>query len=775
MTNTGESMYVFGFLTNSTAVLSLPESSKERDEFAQIMSEFIEKGKLAEGHCYPMLTDGKFQINADEGNFSTDDVSFTIAKLMMHNNRKAGYWIAAFGLVYEISNLIEQHSSLAKILAENSGTDISEDYQIIHSLNADIRARLSMRCIGRLIDLLEDETLKQLKKILYACTSIGNNIYRTIHDTNIGEYRVCIEDTQNQMVTLFHHLCTHLNQNEHRILTDIRKQFQLLVDTVTSLINENGCLDDFLHILYRYSGLCNLIKYTLKELLTSANKEHHFENNLVFLRQTIEKTTEELTITAKHLMRTHHITIIGGGLCGVVLAIYLKTKFSLDVHVYDKLDDPRIQYIEHSSVSYTMSVSYRGFLALAEIGLEDLVRQICIPVYGRCFHTDEDQRADQLYGPRNEAIYVGNRDELLCLLISEAEKEGIHLYYGVECDQITYSDGATIIHAVEKISKRSIEIRTDYLLGTDGTNSKVRESIDQQLPSDQRSKIIKHKRIYREFRLPANRAGDYILRNDRIHMWPHDDFYMLAFPNTDGSFTLTLCVPSDYQNIEELQNDPSFMCSFMKEHFPDVSPFVQGLILTEPSRRWGSFNQVSAHRWHLSNKVLLLGDAAHAQYPFIGQGANCAFGDCQILARLIEATPGDWNTIFSQFQHRKRDTDAVINLAMMHEKNLSTRVISQEFRFRTKVSLEITRQDPQIQSQYSNITFTDIPYERVPNMSQTHEQIHLEVTGHLQLDYEDTDDQMIASTVANILSENRTLAKGSSSDEAPSTKTDLKQ
>ena len=694
------------------------------------------------------------------------NVSFNITELIMHNNIKIGYWVAVSGLIYDISNFINQYRDDDNVLIQKSGTDITIDYQIIHSLNPEFHARLSTYFIGKLIDPFKDNILNEIKNLLYACIRIENSINIVTNYQNSDLYRPCIQDTQEKMMSLLDGLYSYLNQIENEIFVKVKYEFKLFNEIVDELINDgNTSLEDFLHILYRYKGLCYIIKYTLEKALISPNLEYTFDNNFSFLIQTIEKSTNELINTDKHIVRNHYITIIGGSLCGVVLAIYLKKKFAFNVHVYDKLDDPRIKYTEHSSASFNITLSIRGLMALSEIGLKDSVQKICIPVYGRCFHTSENELLDQLYGPHNEALYAVKRDELLHLLVSEAEKEGIVLHYGVECHTIKYSDGPTIIHAVDKLSKRSIEIHTNYLFGADGLNSKVRETIDRQLSFEKNSEILKHKMIYREFVLPANEAGEYMFRNDRLHIWPRDEFIILAFPNAGGSFTLTLCIPDDHQKTEKLKSDPQFLNHFLKEYFPDISPFIQRLILNEPQRRWGTFDQVNVHQWYIEDKVLILGDAAHAFYPFYGQAANSAFEDCRYLVQLIEKNPNDWNTIFSQFQCRKQDTDTIANLTTSHGKCLTAKVNSQELLFKTKISLEITRQNQRIQPLYNNISFTDLPYRLAPQLSRTHEEIFEEVTKCLEFRYEHLDDQMIISTVVDVISRNKmTLLKDISSE-----------
>ena len=711
-----------------------------------------------EGQCDICKNAGLVHSVNKSEKLDIDNVSFNITELITHNNIKNGYWIAVSGLIYDISNLINQYHDDNNVLIQKSGTDITKGYQKNHSLKPKFDARLSTYLIGKLIDPFKDNILN----ILYECIKIENSININIvtNYQNIDLCRPCIQDTQETMMSLFDGRYSYLNQ--------IENQLKLFNEIVAGLIkNGNTSLDDFLHILYRYKGLCYIIKYTLEKALISSNLEYTFGKNFSFLIQTIEKSTNELLNTDKHIVRNHYITIIGGSLCGVVLAIYLKKKFAFNVHVYDKLDDPRIKYTEHSSASFNITLSIRGLNALSGIGLEDSVRQICIPVYGRCFHTSENELLDQLYGPHNEALYAVKRDELLHLLVSEAEKEGIVLHYGVECRMIKYSDGPTIIDAVDKLSKRSIEIHTNYLFGADGLNSKVRETIDGKLSAEKNSEIIKHKMIYREFLLPANEAGECVFRNDRLHIWPRDEFIILAFPNAGGSFTLTLCIPHDHQKTEKLKSDPQFLNHFMKEYFPDISPFIQRLILNESKqRRWASLNQVNVHQWYIEDKVLILGDAAHAFYPFYGQAANSAFEDCQYLAQLIVENSNDWNTIFSQFQCRKEDTDTIADLAISHGKHLTAKVNSKDLLLKTKISLEITRQNSEIQPLYNNISFTNLPYGSVPQLSHPHEEILKEVSECLESRSEDLDDQMITSTVADVISKNKiTLLKDISSED----------
>lgn len=69
--------------------------------------------------------------------------------------------------------------------------------------------------------------------------------------------------------------------------------------------------------------------------------------------------------------------------------------------------------------------------------------------------------------------------------------------------------------------------------------------------------------------------------------------------------------------------------------------------------------------YHLEDKVLLIGDAAHAVVPFYGQGMNAGFEDCTLLDRLFNKHNDDLSKILSEFSdNRWQDTFAICDLAM---------------------------------------------------------------------------------------------------------------
>ena len=59
---------------------------------------------------------------------------------------------------------------------------------------------------------------------------------------------------------------------------------------------------------------------------------------------------------------------------------------------------------------------------------------------------------------------------------------------------------------------------------------------------------------YKELQIPAGPNGHRLEKN-ALHIWPRKSFMMIALPNLDGSFTVTLFAPFTGENSFESVND----------------------------------------------------------------------------------------------------------------------------------------------------------------------------------------------------------------------------
>jgi salicylate hydroxylase len=86
--------------------------------------------------------------------------------------------------------------------------------------------------------------------------------------------------------------------------------------------------------------------------------------------------------------------------------------------------------------------------------------------------------------------------------------------------------------------------------------------------------------------------------------------------------------------------------------YPAVTEMVGA---TEVGARWGLHDLAPLRRWH-TERVVLIGDAAHAMMPHQGQGANQTIEDTIVLADCLADAdvPGDLRAALGRYEQRQR-------------------------------------------------------------------------------------------------------------------------
>ena len=197
-----------------------------------------------------------------------------------------------------------------------------------------------------------------------------------------------------------------------------------------------------------------------------------------------------------------------------------------------------------------------------------------------------------------------------------------------------------------------------------------------------------------------------------LHIWPRGGYMLIALPNLDGSFTCTFFFPFEGKDSFSSIKSKKDCAEFFGRIFPDVVPLMPTLeedFFTNPT---GSLVTVKCFPWSYKDKLCLLGDAAHAIVPFYGQGMNCGFEDCTVFDELMDKYNNDWKTIFSEFQNiRKKDADAIAELAYMNFIEMRDKVGSYQFLLQKKIEARMHEKHPaKWLPLYSQVTFSDIPY-----------------------------------------------------------------
>lgn len=71
---------------------------------------------------------------------------------------------------------------------------------------------------------------------------------------------------------------------------------------------------------------------------------------------------------------------------------------------------------------------------------------------------------------------------------------------------------------------------------------------------------------YLELCIPPTASGDFAMPHNYLHIWPRGKFMMIALPNQDRSWTVTLFMP--FANFEMLKTSTDLL-EFFRKYFPD--------------------------------------------------------------------------------------------------------------------------------------------------------------------------------------------------------------
>ncbi|WP_055435663.1 FAD-dependent oxidoreductase [Lacinutrix algicola] len=412
------------------------------------------------------------------------------------------------------------------------------------------------------------------------------------------------------------------------------------------------------------------------------------------------------------MSKKENIVIIGAGLCGSLLALRLAQR-GYTVNVYESRPDLRTTDIS-AGRSINLALSDRGLKAMRLAGVEDKVKPLCIPMYGRLIHDIEGNTFPSNYSGRdNEYINSISRGELNGLLLTEADSyDNLTIHFNKKCNGIDIENNTAALYDYE--TKKELEVKGDVLFGTDGAGSSLRKSyyLERKFLFSYSQNYLTHG--YKELEIPASKEGTHLISKDYLHIWPRGEYMLIALPNLDGSFTVTLFLSYEEgaYNFSNLTTEDTIK-EFFATQFPDALALIPNIADEFFNNPTGALGTVKCSPWHYKNKNVLLGDSAHAIVPFYGQGMNASFEDVTVFDAILEQHEGDWETIFKVYEKtRKADTDAIADLAIDNYYEMRDHVANPIFKEKRTIEMALEKEFPNVYfSKYSMVTFKeDIPY-----------------------------------------------------------------
>lgn len=399
------------------------------------------------------------------------------------------------------------------------------------------------------------------------------------------------------------------------------------------------------------------------------------------------------------------IAIVGAGLVGSLLAIYLK-KAGHVVHVFDR--SPDIRKIQFSGRSINLAMSNRGWKALEEIGIANEIKKIAVPMEKRAIHMMDQSLNYQKYGKDGEAIYSLSRGVLNRRMIDLAEEVGVEFFFEHKVWDVTLSEA--ILHIGEDERGDWKPYKYDMVFGSDGAFSRVRHRMQRQSMFDYSQEFLEVG--YKELNIPANADGSHKLDKNSLHIWPRGNFMLIALPNLDGSFTCTLFMPFKGENSFEELDTQEKLITFFNKYFPSTKDVIPNLVEDFFKNPKSYLVTMKCFPWTHKDTVALIGDACHAIVPFYGHGMNAGFEDITILSELMSKYGDDWQTIFTEYENsRKPNADAIAELSYRNFMEMSSKTTDHKFHLQKQIEKWFSEKHPDKWTPlYSRVTFSHQPY-----------------------------------------------------------------
>jgi 2-polyprenyl-6-methoxyphenol hydroxylase-like FAD-dependent oxidoreductase len=330
--------------------------------------------------------------------------------------------------------------------------------------------------------------------------------------------------------------------------------------------------------------------------------------------------------------------VVGGGIAGIASALALQ-KAGFEPQVFE---------------AYGRSADGVGaFLTLAVNGLEALAAIDVDPAALGGFETptmelylgDGRRLTSFSFGaePGRPAPRTIGRAELYSALRREAERRGIAIAYGKALEDAETDEAGVVARFADGSTARG-----DVLIGADGLRSRVRALVDARAPRARYVGLLNTGGYARGVSVDGAPGTMRFYFGKRCFFGyvphPNGEVWWFANPARSKEPTreeLAAITPAAWRTeLRDLFADDAFPARAIIDATPDVAT------------GWATYDFPTVPVWH-RDRMIIVGDAAHAASPSSGQGASMAIEDAVVLAKCFRDAP-DVSSAFARYEATRR-------------------------------------------------------------------------------------------------------------------------
>lgn len=326
-------------------------------------------------------------------------------------------------------------------------------------------------------------------------------------------------------------------------------------------------------------------------------------------------------------MAKSSVLIIGGGIAGPAIALFLK-KAGFQPVVFEA-------YERVSDIGGGLQIAPNGMRVLSQLGLAESLRASGVESNEFCF---EDEAGKVLAcfpnGPSSSyglpAIFI-SRSVLHAAVLQELERQDIPIHYakrlqgvssGGSCVTAEFSDGS--------LAEGSI------LVGADGIHSQTRRAVFPDTPAPFYTGLMVVGGFARD---PALQPATSRLQS-RAHMiYGVNGFFGYGYydpgdPTAVMWWSHQQRMPEPSREELHAVDSESLREQLIERHRSWADP-VPTILRSAQRILWGPIHDLPDLRTWSKERIVLIGDAAHAISPHAGQGVSLALEDAICLAKHL--------------------------------------------------------------------------------------------------------------------------------------------
>lgn len=314
------------------------------------------------------------------------------------------------------------------------------------------------------------------------------------------------------------------------------------------------------------------------------------------------------------------VAIAGAGIGGLTAAIALRAH-GVDVRVYE-------QATELKALGAGVAIAPNGSRVLTRLGLGGALSAIAGPIRQYAFRTAD---GTPIAGEPS-TLSFGDPARTWCLHRGEFQR--------VLADALpaeTVRLGCSVVGAEEVPDGVRVRLAgghtvdADLLIGADGIHSKVAGALGTPVVPASEGVMA-----YRGL-IPAGRLGATLdMHTSAMWLGPQRSF--LVYPVSAGAMLNVVAFSPTNLAVLESWTAPGDVVELAAAYAGWDQRVLDIIGAMEQTFRWGIYDREPLDRWS-GDRITLLGDAAHAVTPHLGQGANQAIEDAITLAVLLTDCP----------------------------------------------------------------------------------------------------------------------------------------